>query len=202
MKRSGLLIAVMVIGMMLSLNAGEAVANPGLESACIYNLFYYSGSDWVQVFPEDNPVYNGSTLWKYSYTLINTTPSPGTNIIDWWHVFTNTTYTSNITQYWPTGWNGDGSENGIPTGVYGNKVQWSSTDIDVYYLAPGSSLSGFEYTFNWSDLDNIPGSQHYEAGNDGSNSGETTPTPEPASVMLLSMGLFGFVGALRRKFMA
>lgn len=186
--------------MLTGVSAGTSYALPVLDSTAIYRLFYQDISlNWVEVLPWESPAFGGDTLWKYSYT-INNLPS-STAKITWWHVFYDTDLTSSITQTGiPTGWTSDGvgsNDSGTPTGVYSTKVQWGSDDVNTYRLLPGESMSDFEYTFKWAG-ETIPGVQHYEAGNGSSESGTTTPVPEPSSVLLLSMGILGLFG-LRKK---
>lgn len=199
MKKTYLIAALAIIGMLLTLNVGQAHAVV-LDTTCYYNLFYYDAG-WVKVHPNDTPVYNSSTIWKYSYILEN--KSTSTADIVWWHVFYDDTHMSSVTQTGiPTGW--DKNSGGFQTGVFTDPsylVQWVSQNNLVYKIAPGSSMIGFEYTFNWSGED-IPGSQHYQVGSRySSQSSDTIPTPEPASAVLLGVGLVGLAGRfIRNKF--
>jgi len=68
-------------------------------------------------------------------------------------------------------------------------------------IAPGSTESGFLVSFNWLGT-GTPGVQYFEIVNPSDfsvvDSGNTTPVPEPGTMMLLGSSLLGLIG-LRRK---
>lgn len=68
-------------------------------------------------------------------------------------------------------------------------------------IAPGASEGGFMVSFNWLGT-GTPGAQYFEVVSPSDfsvlDSGNTTPVPEPGTLMLLGSGIISLIGLRRR----
>lgn len=161
--------------------------------------FITFSSNIAQATPSAQPLYYefdlGGGLWRYDYTLYNTSDpiaDAGFDLFDFFLTFDPTRSLTMITL--PTGWEiiaGAGladifSANPGPSPI--------GTDI-----APGESLSGFSFAFNYRAGD-LPFETLFvnPLGDPASYAGTTAPVPEPSTLLLLGSGV-GAITYLRGK---
>lgn len=172
-------------------------------------LGFTGGTGWA--IPSSQSLYQeydlGGGLWRYDYTLYNTSDpveNTGYNLYDFFLYFDSTVTLSVILS--PADWDFNSNESPPASGNYHDFIDWFSTlpgepptGADI---APGGFLGGFSLT-----SDTRLASLSYDVFLTNPDptldpvlySGNTASVPEPSTVLLIGSGLIGLAG-LRRRF--
>ena len=138
----------------------------------------------------------GGDRWQYDYTITN---NNDWNIEAFTIRFDSGLYDELYVESKPTGWDT----------IFGDPFIYNDGEVTAWYedtwLLPGEMLAGLSVSFNWLDLDKIPGTQLFEILSlDGQvlEYGRTegpSDVPEPQTFALLGTGLIGLAAFYRRN---
>lgn len=144
----------------------------------------------------------GSDNYQLDYTLQNQSAAGGLNELI---LFFNGSDTPGadfppLSISDPTGWThtGAGAVIAPDPGHYAWAIDWVDADPNDPGVAEGSELSGFSVQFHWSNPDETPGSQFFEAFGATPNEGlSAVPEPNSAALAACGFGLLALVNAKR-----
>jgi len=135
----------------------------------------------------------GGKRWEYTYSVTN--DSLSSSIEEFTIYFNFGLYNNLIVGNTPADWDAIVTQ---PDSILGDGF------YDAFLaegIASGATVSGFSVSFDWL-VAGIPGSQFFEVVNTSTfnflDSGNTTPVPEPGTLLLLGSGLIGLIGIGKR----
>jgi hypothetical protein len=163
-------------------------------------LGFFSGIAFAIPSAEFNYVEtnSGGRMWRYDYTLFNTSDPFADVGFDLYEVFFNFDYgaTLNVISL-PYGWV---EIQGFDFGTTFSIIP--GIPPDGADIAPGTSLNGFIFQFDY-QAGNLPFEATIVNLDDFNNpviySGTSAPVPEPSTMLLLGVGMAG-VALLRKRF--
>lgn len=172
------MLRLILAGALVLISAGSVIA--GTLSDVTYKLYHYSGGVWTQVEPS-SPLPPGSNVppnnqWRYDYQVLNKSP----NALNAFYAFFNSDNVNNagwVSGTAPANW--DILKQGPLAPNYNFKIRYR-TLVSAAKI-PSMGTLGCTATFTWVGAV-LPGSQNYDAVNDGgSESGVTVPDAATAA---------------------